>query len=307
MNSLGAILLAVFVVAASPARAEWTYTTIAGADGVPLNMISRGDPGNPAILFIHGIGQSHYSFVHQFNSDLADDYYLVAYDLRGHGESGKPSAQTAYRDYRAWARDVDAVLAASGARRPVVVAWSYGTIVLMDYVREYGTSRLGGVIMTGALGGIMPVRMPSPDDPGMAAYAELRRLQMSPDLADRLEAADAIVDLLTAKPAEEPYRTLFMSIGFMLPRYARQAMLSRSIDNQDLLAELQLPVLLSLGSGDNAAMLEDGAQLAQQRDNFSLSLYDGAGHSVFFEMPERFNAELREFAEAHQVASPGGL
>ena len=153
------LLLAMLLVAAVPVQAAWNFSTVAGDGGVPLNMATAGDPGKPGILFIHGIGQSHYSFVHQLNSDLADDFYLVSFDLRGHGASGKPWDAGAYTDNRAWARDVDAVMNASGLEHPVVVAWSYGTIVLMDYVREFGTSRLRSVVLTGATGGLLPFRM----------------------------------------------------------------------------------------------------------------------------------------------------
>ena len=70
----------------------------------------------------------------------------------------------------------------------------------------------------------------------------------------------------------------------------------------------KLPTLLALGAEDNPLMLEDAARLAIEVPSIRLSIYEGAGHSVFFEQPARFNAELGALAAqafaAHRVA-PG--
>ncbi len=308
MMRLSFRLLGILLLVSSQAYAEWNYTTIEGAGDVPLNMVTAGDPANPAILLIHGIGQSHYSFVHQLNSDLTDDFYLVSFDMRGHGASGKPWNAEAYTDYRQWAGDIDAVLNASGARQPVAVGWSYGSIVLMDYLREFGTERLAAINLTGALGGITPFRMPSADDPRSANFAEIRKLQMSNDFAERQQAAERMVDLLTSSPIPAPYRDVFMSVGFMMPMYVRTAMLGRRIDNQDLLDEMEkVPVLLSIGSEDSPFSNEDGEMLARRYANYTFSQYADTGHSVFFEQPDRYNAELRAFALRSQKAEPAAV
>lgn len=285
------------LLVATPSQADWNYRVVAGVGGVPLNVVTVGQPEQPAILFIHGIGQSHYSFHRQLDSDLADEFYLVAFDLRGHGASGKPWEAEAYTQSAAWAGDVAAVLEATGARRPVVVAWSYGTLVVMDYVRDFRTAELSGIVLTGALGALLPLRMTEADEAGMAAFARIRQLQLSPNLADQVAAARLVVPLLTAAPLPDTERGEFEAIALMLPAYARQGMISRHQDNQDLLEALSsVPLLLALGSEDNQAMIEDASGMAAGTGNISLSVHKGAGHSVFLERPEHFNAELREFA-----------
>ena len=277
--------------------ADWDYRTVEGAGGVPLNVVTAGDPASPPILLIHGFGQSHYSFVHQLNSDLAEDNYLVTFDLRGHGASGKPWAAEDYTEHTVWAEDVAAVVSATGIERPVVVAWSYGTMIAMDYIREHGIGDIAGIILTGGQGGLMPLRMPGTDDSDMAELGEIRVLQQSRDLADNIRAGERVIDLLTASPLPERERELFRSLGLMVPSYVRRAMVNRSLDNQDLVDRLTLPVLFALGAEDNPFQLEDAAELAASRGNVSLTVYEGAGHSVFLEQPQRFNDQLRRFAE----------
>lgn len=282
--------------------ADWDYSTVEGAGGVPLSVVTAGDPASPPILLIHGFGQSHYSFVHQLNSDLADDNFLVTFDLRGHGASGKPWDAEDYSEHTVWAEDVAAVVSATGIERPVVVAWSYGTMIAMDYIREHGIGDIAGIILTGGQGGLKPLRMPGSDDPDMAELGEIRVLQQSPDLADNIRAGERVIDLLTASPLPERERELFRSLGLMVPAYVRRAMVHRTLDNQDLVDRLSLPVLFALGQEDNPFQLEDAAGLAASRENMSLTVYEGAGHSVFIEQPQRFNAELRRFAEEARSA-----
>ena len=293
-------LVALLIAALLPRHslADWDYRTVEGAGGVPLNVVTAGDPAMPAILLIHGFGQSHYSFVLQLNSGLADDYFLVSFDLRGHGGSGKPWAVEDYSGPDVWAGDVAAVIESTGLDRPLVVGWSYGTMVAMDYVREFGDEGIAGILLTGGQGALRPFRMPSgDDDPGAEEFAQIRELQSSPDLIDYIRAGERVIPLLTASPLPEQQRQLFQAIGLMLPPYVRRAMAHRRLDNQDMVDRLSLPVLFCLGEKDNPLQLDDARELAASHDNMSLTVYEEAGHSVFIEQPERFNAELRRFAE----------
>jgi non-heme chloroperoxidase len=113
------LLLGFFLGAVCQAEPALNYRTVEGADGVPLSVVTAGNATRPAIVFIHGIGQSHYMFHKQLQSSLADDFYLIAFDLRGHGASGKPWDTVAYNQSSIWADDVAAVIAATQARRPV--------------------------------------------------------------------------------------------------------------------------------------------------------------------------------------------
>ena len=54
-----------------------------------------------------------------------------------------------YVDGRLWADDVAAVIDQTGLDRPVVVAWSYGGLILTDYVRAYGEQAIAGIDLVG--------------------------------------------------------------------------------------------------------------------------------------------------------------
>src|SRR5690606_33616981 len=100
------------------------------------------------IVFIHGYSQSHECWDRQFaDAALLRDFHLIAFDLRGHGKSGKPLQADAYRDPQRWADDVRTVIEASCARPPCLVGWSYAGRVINDYVGATGTARWPASIM----------------------------------------------------------------------------------------------------------------------------------------------------------------
>src|SRR6266516_3065965 len=79
---------------------------VMGGGGVQLHVVGTGNPTGRPILFIHGFSQCWLAWARQMSSDLADDYRLVAMDMRGHGLSEKP--REGYSDSRFWAEDVNA-------------------------------------------------------------------------------------------------------------------------------------------------------------------------------------------------------
>src|SRR4051812_21191680 len=118
---------------------------VRGGGGLQLHVREWGRSDGPPILFIHGWSQSHLCWAKQYESALADEFRLVAYDLRGHGMSEAPLEPEKYADGKLWAEDVAAIIAELHLDRVVLVGWSYGSFVIDDYVRVYGQERIAAV------------------------------------------------------------------------------------------------------------------------------------------------------------------
>ena len=153
---------------------ESDYTTAISSDGVRLCVRTVGPKDQPAILFVHGFSQSHLSWTKQFNGPLSQRFHLIAFDLRGHGWSGKPADDAAYYETQRWGDDVAAVLEACGVQRAVLVGWSYGGQVVLDYVATHGVGAIAGIdFVAGVIGNdrtyygkdIRTLRMTCADDP----------------------------------------------------------------------------------------------------------------------------------------------
>src|ERR1700733_9493529 len=112
---------ALFVAMAQPGFGEglkYKPITVKTPDGLTISAQDWGNPAGPEILFIHGFSQSHLSWIKQVTSELAKDFHMVTYDLRGHGNSDKPFEPERYKDSKAWGDEVQAVMDATGLKRP---------------------------------------------------------------------------------------------------------------------------------------------------------------------------------------------
>lgn len=89
---------------------------IASAGGVTLVALDHGPPELPPAVIAHGVGSSPRFIREAFAAPLAAaGYRLVAYHLRGHGDS-TPLPDPADHDLDRHVADLDAVAAAVGAR-----------------------------------------------------------------------------------------------------------------------------------------------------------------------------------------------
>jgi pimeloyl-ACP methyl ester carboxylesterase len=135
---------------------------------------------------VHGLAQCHLSFLPQFASGLADRHRLIAYDLRGHGESAKPLDPSYYNQSRRWADELEAVIdgmdamAGGVAAKPILVGWSLGGRVLRQYLMHYGDRRISGLHFVSC----RPF-----EDPAVIAPASQANITGRPDtLAKRIDA-----------------------------------------------------------------------------------------------------------------------
>lgn len=298
------LLTLLAAVIARPALADSYY--VEGQGGVPLAVTVTGPANAPAILFLHGIGMGAESFAQQFNSDLAKKYRLVAFDLRGHGMSGKPSDETAYTDASAWAGDVSRVIAATGIRRPVVVAWSYGTVVAADYLRIAGADKISGLVMIGALGGIVtpPPSKTPPDPKVLADLVHSRELRAVPTFAAQQEATALILPMLVHRQPADAWLNRAAILGMQVPAYAQAGLRKHPMANTDLAARMQqLPLLFIYGGYDFG--VTDGAADAFRAafPKGEVYRFDETGHAPFAEDPEAFDVLLQRFVESARATA----
>lgn len=298
-----AISLAALLTVALPhaAQSDVTVRQIDGADGVPLNVAEAGEAGNPGILFIHGNGQSYLSWHKQLASDLAEDFHLVAYDLRGHGNSGKPWDVDSYNQACTWADDMNAVLQSTGLTKPIVVGWSRGGLIAMHYVRCRGTSGLSGIVMVASRGRLVTVPLP----PGGSPAPQSQILLEEQDIEANIKGAELFTSLMTHKPADERWTAIATAMNVMAPPYARRAMRSPVLgpdgaqirSYEALTPQIDVPFLAIMGDKDPFRNSHElAAAFHAAIPQAEVLIYSDVGHSPFLERPEAFNTDLRSFA-----------
>lgn len=270
---------------------EGENRTVTAPDGLTLFARACGNPDGPEILFLHGYSQCHLSWRRQMaDPALLRAFRMVAYDLRGHGLSEKPLARERYRDDRLWADDLAAVIEAFGLKRPTLVAWSYAGRVVSDYVKTYGQERIAAINYVAAITRIERRFW----GPALRHTAEMT----SEDLTAGIRAARKFVHAcFGARPLGDEMDLTF-AYTMLVPAKVRAAVLDRSRNEGEILPQLRVPVLVTHGALDRIVLPAAGRYTASAVPQARLSLYEGIGHSPFFEDAPRFNRELAEFVGA---------
>jgi non-heme chloroperoxidase len=265
--------------------------TVTGGGGCRLRVEEAGNPDGRPILFIHGFSQSRLSWSRQLQSDLADDFRLVALDNRGHGLSDKP--RDAYVDSTLWADDIRAIIATLELDRPILSGWSYGSLIICDYVRVYGEDRIGGINLVSAISALGTEQALSVITPEFLALVPGFFSDDATESVGALEAMLRMAFVEAPAPAD-----LYAMLGFnaIVPPHVRRALFSRSLDNDDLLPRLRTPVLIAHGQDDPIVRPAAAERHAAAIPHARLSLYPRVGHAPFWEDAGRFNRELRELA-----------
>jgi non-heme chloroperoxidase len=259
-------------------------------DGLTISAQEYGNPNGPGIVFIHGFSQSHLSWMRQTDGELAKDFHIVTYDLRGHGNSDKPLDAARYRDSKAWGDEVQAVIDAAGLKRPVLVGWSYAGRVISDYVTTHGADGISGIDFVDASIKFIPEYVGD----------NLKNLPLmaSEDMLTNINATRVFLHgCFSKQPSVDDFETM-LAFNMMVPPKVRAGLGGRPLDATAVMSKLTIPVLVSHGAEDKNAKVETAKFTASVIPGAKLSIYDGIGHSPFYEDAPRFNSELAAFVRA---------
>jgi non-heme chloroperoxidase len=267
-------------------------TEVVGHGGVRLGLRVEGAENSRPIVFVHGWAQSGACWAAQLaDPALTERFRLVAVDLRGHGASDVPS--TGYDDPVAWADDLAAVLDFAGPGA-IVVAWSYGGLVLTDHIRVHGTARLRGLVLVGAITEIGRDRPGGRVGPLMREHMRAM-LSDDPDIA--VPALTAFSREMVARPVPGAQAQALLGASLSVPPAVRSALFRRDVGSEDVLVRVDKPTLVTHGTADRV-IEPSAAEYATGKIPGALARWflDG-GHAPFAESAEEFDAVLRQFAE----------
>jgi pimeloyl-ACP methyl ester carboxylesterase len=108
--------------------------TWTGAGGLTIAGDTWGDPSGPLVVLQHGGGQTRHAWKGAGETLGKAGYHAVAFDARGHGDSGWAPADEYGPDYMV--KDLICVVEALGAERPILVGASMGGGVSLIAVGE---------------------------------------------------------------------------------------------------------------------------------------------------------------------------
>ena len=251
---------------------------------ISLPYVEEGDATGVPVLMLHGATDSWRSY-EPVLPHLPDDIRAVAVTMRGHGDAPKPE-----RGYRVedLAGDVVALMEELDLGPAVLVGHSMGSMVAQRIAIE-APERVLGLVLAGAFG------QPQANSPGLRELrADFGEIQ---DPIER-QLAHEFQESTTASPLDPEQLDVFVDETEKVPARVWREIFSAfpEVDYAAELAATAPPALIVQGGRDELIPREERTVLLGLLPGARLTVYEGAGHALHWEEPERFAADIVEFS-----------
>jgi non-heme chloroperoxidase len=251
--------------------------------GVTLQYAERGDPNGRPVLLLHGISDSWYSF-ELLMRHLPGGIRALALTQRGHGDSSRPKKHYRPADFAA---DAAAFLDALDVQTVVVVGHSMGGTIAQRFAIDH-PGRTSALCL-------------------VAAWHSIANSEAAPQLAGIVEQLEDPVDAgfvrefqrsTIIRPVPQAFFETAVQESMKLPaRVWKDVVACMSHDFSSELHKITTPTSLVWGEHDGLVPRSDQDALLAAIANAQLKVYEGTGHAVHWEQPERFAKDLMSFIE----------
>jgi pimeloyl-ACP methyl ester carboxylesterase len=245
----------------------------------------------PALIFAHGLGGNHLSWVHQV-PHFCGRYTCIAFAHRGFAPSSPIEGGPDPADY---AGDLAALIDHLKLGEVRLVAQSMGGWTSVEYLLAH-PGRVRALVLASTAGTIERSRTLFPDDPERLERWSTEAAATARDLERRGIGVAAGERMAREQPA---LHFLYRSISGLsrgldrdLVRRRLWASFKRPLST---LREIDVPTLFITGAEDLVfpAFLADA--LAPLMPKARVARIEDAGHSVYFERPATFNRLVEDF------------
>jgi 3-oxoadipate enol-lactonase len=252
-------------------------------------MISYNDEGkigDPVIIFIHGFPFNK-SMWNKQTKALKENYRIIAYDVRGHGNSGAGIEEFSIDLFAA---DLLSLMDKLKIDKAMLCGLSMGGYIALNAIENY-PDRFDALILsdTTCLADTPEVKekrlktIESIRNDGVEKFADesIENLFAPESFTTKKKEIAAVREMIVHTTEESLYKTLRAF-------YERKETCSK-------LSDIYVPVLIMVGEEDKITPLA-AAQLMQEKIKDSLlSIIEHAGHLTNIENPLEFNNKLEEF------------
>ena len=250
--------------------------------------MTSGDASGTPLLLLHPWGESLRCF-DRLLPLLPATIRIVAMDQRGHGHADKQPKGYALTDF---AEDIPALMDALDLDSAVLVGSSSGGYVAQQ-VSIMNPRRVTGLVLVGSPRSLQ----------GRPPFA--KELDQLADPIDRSWVAESLQWFPRCHDVPDWYLEERIDDGVCIPahvwRDAFTGLITAAPPTET--ATITAPTLIIWGDRDGILTWEDQQALSAAIPGSRLVVYDGTGHLVLWEQPERLASDLAAFVES--LTSPG--
>ena len=258
-------------------------------NGMTLRALEWGQPGRPALCFLHG-GSAHAHWFDAVVPAFVDSFHIISLDQRGHGESDwAPDARYGTEQF---ASDLVGVMDHLGWAQMVVVGHSMGGHNAMGF-SAWHADRVRGLCVVDS----------RPSLPAERLQAMHRRGHRGPRRHETLDSALRSFRLLPAETLAAPdllehlgRQGISQREGRFLYRFDPECNGARNpADGWSLLPQIKAPTLLVRGELSPIMPEEMAERMKAAIPNARLVTMLGVYHHLVLDAPEAFSRILDDF------------
>ncbi|RSM06418.1 hypothetical protein CDV31_009192 [Fusarium ambrosium] len=299
-------LLACFVQAlrtsASKAKplADYEATTglVKTQDGVHLNYTQAGPLLGQNLVFIPGWRQSAAEWKKQVEYFSKAGYRVTAYDMRGHGESEKPSF--GYRLSR-FGADLNDVLTTLDLHNVSIIAHSMGSSVTWAFWDQYPDERrridhFAIVDQSSVLVADPTWTKTEAETFSAALFTPDGTYEFAKNMT--AETPPFVRSMFTPEVSEADYQWVLSENKKISDKNAATLLINHAFaDWRDVLPRINIPTLVISGdvSVNNASGISWAATQIPGAKSRTFTAEEKGSHFMFWENPELFNSIIEEF------------
>ena len=246
----------------------------------------EGENGAPVIIFIHGFPFNKSMWDKQLKA-LKENYRVIAYDVRGHGNSDAGKGDFSIELF---ANDLLTFMDALKIDKAMLCGLSMGGYIALNAVEKY-PDRFDALILsdTTCVADTPEAKekrlkvIESIKKSGVEKYAEesIKNLFAPESLSTKKEEIAAVREMIVNTSKQSLYKTL-------------QAFYKRK-ETCSKLHDINVPVLIVVGKEDKITPPEAAQMMHEKIEDSILYIIEHAGHLSNIENPFDFNNQLEEF------------
>jgi pimeloyl-ACP methyl ester carboxylesterase len=251
-----------------------------------LPYVERGDPSGMPVVLLHGVTDSWRSF-ELVLPHLPGAVHAFALTQRGHGDADRPA--TAYRTGD-FAADLAGFSDTLGLGPAVIVGHSMGSTNALRFAIDYPARTLG-LVLVGSFASYRANR-------AVVEFWESTVSRLTDPIDPRF--VREFQESTLARPVPADFLDAVVKESLKVPARVWRAAFEGFLEDDvaGALGRITAPTLIVWGDRDRFSSRDDQDALLGAIAASRLVVYEGAGHGLHWEEPERFAADLAAFCRA---------
>jgi 3-oxoadipate enol-lactonase len=257
-------------------------------NGLNVSYSDRGPEDAPVIIFIHGFPLNKSMWDMQMEA-LPDEYRIIAYDVRGHGDSDAGNESFSIEIF---VNDLLSLMDALKINKTVLCGLSMGGYIALNAVENF-PEHFDALILSDTH---CSADTPEAKDKRLVAIASIKKKGVEEYAEASIKNLFAPESLATKKAEIALVRAMIVETSKQTLYNSMHALAMRK-ETCSKLSEIKIPVLILVGNEDIITPPAAAKFMHENIRNSTLFILEHAGHLSNMENPFEFNYQVRKFVE----------